>query len=111
MVTPVKQSFHHRGDKNCNHDECRYIKHSLSELRVCSECMIGYEHCSEIDWTYYDYGSGKGPVFFETVCDYCGIIDRDDNMPKPTGKINIKFERRGRLIPTDNVRLKAFKGF
>lgn len=105
------EQYHSRGDKSCNHDECKYMRRNWSYLRMCYECNTGFVHCSESDWIDYDFGTKSGQVYYETICDACGIIDRDANMPAQKSKLDIKFERRVHLNPTDDVRYRAFVGF
>lgn len=68
---------HKLGDHNCRVGECEHLHGRW--FTTCSYCS-GVIHAIESDWSDYSYGHGGGRVFFETVCDSCGLIERDSNM-------------------------------
>ena len=108
----VNSKYHILGHKECQIGYCSYSKrYSPYGLRVCAECKEGVMHIANIDWSDYDFGSGKGEVYFETICDVCGTIDRDPNMDNEIKKIDIEFDRRKASGAQMEARIKAFKGF
>jgi hypothetical protein len=104
-------SNHIIGNKNCNSGECYYMTKSMI-TRNCIYCEDGTNHISKTDWFDYDFGSGKGTIWYEYVCDTCGSITRDDNIIKSNSH-NLRLIRDNRINSgnSDEARLKAFIGF
>ena len=78
---------HKIGSRNCKVGECEYIHaHWFINCKHCD----GILHAIETDWSEYSFGHSGGHVFFETVCDSCGLIERDSNMESRKDKIDVQ---------------------
>ena len=74
-AVPIWQ--HKTGTQSCDVGECRYRKRRIGQPGGLDLCACGgVVHAVDADWRDYDFGSGRGPVYFDLCCDKCGASEK-----------------------------------